>query len=169
MIEYEMYFGPPAPSTENGWPHVRYHVTLKTTRGTFDTSYGMGTGNFPVFNVSVASRTRLTCAEERCHNTLRKNRHAVIVDKSLAADYACKCAMQHKIKPEPREVMYALASDAAGALHGDFETWASEYDYDVDSRKAEKVYNACKETGLALIRLGFSLSDIESLACEEGN
>lgn len=48
--------------------------------------------------------------------------------------------------PELADVLDCLASDASGADNArDFEDWASEYGYDTDSRKAEKIYNACVE------------------------
>jgi hypothetical protein len=46
-------------------------------------------------------------------------------------------------KPEAADVLDCLASDAAEFENArSFEEWASEYGYDEDSRKAEKVYNA---------------------------
>jgi hypothetical protein len=43
---------------------------------------------------------------------------------------------------EPDNVLDCLLSDAAGIENaGSFEEWASEYDYDIDSRKAEAMYN----------------------------
>lgn len=48
--------------------------------------------------------------------------------------------------PTVEEVLDCLASDAAGYDNArSFEDWAGEYGYDVDSRKAERVYNTIKE------------------------
>ena len=49
----------------------------------------------------------------------------------------------HKSPPTLPDVLDNLASDASGydAARG-FEDWASEYGYDTDSRKAERVYRA---------------------------
>jgi hypothetical protein len=39
------------------------------------------------------------------------------------------------------DVLYGLVSDTQGFENArDFEDWASEYGYDVDSRKAERIY-----------------------------
>lgn len=47
--------------------------------------------------------------------------------------------------PTVEEVLDCLASDAAGFDNArNFEEWASEYGYDTDSRKAEKIYNTIK-------------------------
>lgn len=51
------------------------------------------------------------------------------------------------IKDEPKtaDVLNCIASDAAGYENAQsFEDWASEYGYDTDSRKAEKIYRAVK-------------------------
>jgi len=45
--------------------------------------------------------------------------------------------------PEVADVLDYLISDASGYDgSGSFETWAAEYGYDPDSRKAEKIYKA---------------------------
>lgn len=54
------------------------------------------------------------------------------------------------ILPEPASVMRCLLLDGSAIEHGSFEHWASEYCYDTDSRKAEAMYRACVETGLAI-------------------
>jgi hypothetical protein len=47
-------------------------------------------------------------------------------------------------EPTADEVLDCLASDAAGVENtSDFEDWCSDYGYDADSRKAEKIYKAC--------------------------
>jgi hypothetical protein len=52
--------------------------------------------------------------------------------------------------PELRDVLYSLVLDASVIDEGTFESWASNYGYDVDSRKAEATYRACLEIGLQL-------------------
>ncbi len=45
-------------------------------------------------------------------------------------------------EPTAADVLDCLASDASGYDGRDFEEWASEYGYDIDSRRAEKTWNA---------------------------
>ena len=52
--------------------------------------------------------------------------------------------------PELRDVMYSLVLDAGVIDAGGFEEWASEYGYSVDSREAERTYNACMKIALEL-------------------
>ena len=50
----------------------------------------------------------------------------------------------HTKPPTLAGVLDCLASDASGVDNAQsFEDWASEYGYDTDSRKAEKIYNIC--------------------------
>lgn len=51
----------------------------------------------------------------------------------------------HTREPEARDVLDCLASDAAGYDNaGDFGNWCSEYGYDGDSRRAERIYRTVK-------------------------
>jgi hypothetical protein len=51
----------------------------------------------------------------------------------------------HGAAPRLIDVLDSIASDAAGVEDArDFETWASDYGYDPDSRKAERIYRACQ-------------------------
>lgn len=56
-------------------------------------------------------------------------------------------------EPEVSDVLDCLFSDADGVDGVEFEDWASDYGYDTDSRKAERVYAACRRTRRHLLRL----------------
>jgi hypothetical protein len=58
----------------------------------------------------------------------------------------------HKADPTIGTVLSCLRSDA-GAYNLSFEEWCSEYGYDDDSRKAERTYNACRDTAADLENL----------------
>jgi hypothetical protein len=52
----------------------------------------------------------------------------------------------HTENPTLEDVLDCLALDASGVENAkDFEDWCGEYGYDIDSRKAEKIYNVCKQ------------------------
>ena len=58
--------------------------------------------------------------------------------------YFSKGRGHHGAEPTADEVLDCLASDASGVDNArGFEDWASEYGYDTDSRKAEKIYKQC--------------------------
>ena len=57
-------------------------------------------------------------------------------------------------RPELADVLDCLASEATGLENSkDFNDWCSEYGYDSDSRKAERIYNAVQEQTEELSRL----------------
>lgn len=50
----------------------------------------------------------------------------------------------HTKAPEAEDVLNALASDSSSIENNaDFESWAREFGYDTDLRKAEKTFKAC--------------------------
>ena len=53
--------------------------------------------------------------------------------------------------PTAADVLDCLASDSAGT-DMDFESWASDYGYSEDSRKAEQTYKACQREAHKLQR-----------------
>ena len=56
--------------------------------------------------------------------------------------------------PGPKDVLDALASDAVGYENTQgFEEWASEYGFDLDSRKAQRIYRATERQSKALKRI----------------
>jgi hypothetical protein len=61
----------------------------------------------------------------------------------------------HGAEPEADEVLSCLASDAAGVenARGDFAEWCSEYGYNTDSRKAEKIFKVCEHQAARLKNL----------------
>lgn len=54
------------------------------------------------------------------------------------------------ILPDSCDVLSALVNDADVLNHSTFESWAGDYGYETDSRKAEQLYRACLETALKL-------------------
>jgi hypothetical protein len=67
-------------------------------------------------------------------------------------------------KPQPGpsvvDVLSSLLMDGDVLDYAGFEDWASNFGYDEDSRKAEKIYRDCIETAL---KLKAALSDLDKL------
>lgn len=55
-------------------------------------------------------------------------------------------------RPRPEDVLDCLLSDATGELD-DFDAWCAEYGYDTDSRKAYRMWEACRKTRTDLVAL----------------
>lgn len=54
------------------------------------------------------------------------------------------------LMPLPRDVMHSLVMDADVLDHSSFESWAIDFGYETDSRKAEATYRACIEIALKM-------------------
>lgn len=61
------------------------------------------------------------------------------------------------IKPDSQDVIYSLLIDSDVLQYSDFESWAGDFGYDVDSRQAEKTYQACMKIALQFRQIGESL------------
>lgn len=58
------------------------------------------------------------------------------------------------IPPSLDEVVHGFLSDSSSVMSGEtFDDWASDFEYDTDSREAERIYVACGEAWKGLIRL----------------
>lgn len=84
-----------------------------------------------------------------------------------------KAGKKQPRRPDPKKplrvenVLESLAVDAAVIHHDSFESWAGEYGYDTDSRKAEKTYRACRDAAEKLTWwLGIDVLS-ELLSCTE--
>ena len=70
--------------------------------------------------------------------TLRKG------NRQLTTYFSQGYAINHE--PTAEDVLDCLASDSSSVDNArSFEDWAGDYGYDTDSRKAEKIYNACRK------------------------
>lgn len=118
---------------------LNYRVTcLKNGRPFLTTDYGMGSAHVP-------GQTKLTGYDKREIVRLSCETGRVQVVKSHGI-YATKTAILPKIE----DVYYSLVLDSDVLDYSNFEQWASEFGYNPDSIKGEKVYRACLEISLAL-------------------
>ena len=68
--------------------------------------------------------------------------------------YFSKGVGHHGKEPSAEEVIDCMASDAAGIENASgFDDWCSEYGFDADSRKAERVFKACQRQARQLNQL----------------
>lgn len=97
------------------------------------------------------------CPSYRQREELRRSRD---YDEAIRTEvFTGRNAKTNKPIPvDPVDVFRCVLSDADALDYGSFEEWASNYGFDTDSRKAEAMYRACVDTGLALrARLGDGL------------
>ena len=134
------------------WVHLTFSVRLtRNGREVLTTPYKMGVGHVP--KVALLAVRLATPHERHCQNTIRNNKtphHEAPGYLSLLE----KAARLAKVAPTLADVLHSLVSDGAAYFDAEtFETWASNYGYDTDSRKAEQVWKACDEIGRKLARV----------------
>ena len=120
-------------------PSLNWRVTL----GPLTTDYSQGCGHCPAYKkwgyryvVEVAA-VRAECETGYAHTIAVGGEN---VPRSLNTRIP---------GPDLADVVYSLVLDTSVLDYADFESWASEVGYDIDSRRAEKTYQECLKTSLA--------------------
>lgn len=86
--------------------------------------------------------------------------------REMKTDYSQGSA--HLSPPEFWSVLHCLLSDISGIEDETFEDWCSNYGMDTDSREAEKIFNACRDTLPKLRKLlGTDFDRVRALEEEE--
>lgn len=123
-------------------PTVNWRVRLLrhgANRVIWEGDYSQGTGHlktpprFDPRSVDGAMAIRAAC------ETGKGRRHPASLVASVQA-----------VPPTVVDILSSLLLDASAIDEGSFEDWAASFGYDPDSRKAEKIWKACVETGLKL-------------------
>lgn len=132
-------------------PSLNWRVSLyKGERLILSGDYSAGCAHCPAYKLSVKqagsqnsvmrdSLIRAECETGRPHFPAADGRPVPRV-----------LAYREPIMPDPCDVFHSFLSDGEAIDAGSFESWAADYGYDEDSRKAFAAYNACIQTGLAL-------------------
>ncbi len=82
--------------------------------------------------------------------------------KSRQLTTSFKQGLAHKEDPEAHDVLGCMLVDASSVAGVSFEDFCSEFGYDPDSRRAEKLFKDCNSNAKKLIR--FLGTDIEDFA-----
>lgn len=115
---------------------LNWRITLtKAGRPVVTTDYSAGIGHCPSYSQREAARPSLDYAEKIARET----------ETGLTANLSRK-----RIQADTVSMFASLVQEADVIDHPTFESWARDLGYDVDSRKAETLYRACLEIGLAL-------------------
>lgn len=149
-IDYKAVFVPQSASRNSAetMPSLNWRVTLKRRGHTFATDYMQGIGHVPrPASFHVPGDARLWERDERAKSAAD--------GKYVKGAYRFDGAFNLRVTlpaPALADVLYCLLSDGEATEYG-FEEWCANFGYDADSRKAEKTYYVCVDTGRALERL----------------
>lgn len=77
----------------------------------------------------------------------------VVSETGVGTNFRTRYAKFTCRPPLLKDVLYCLILDSSVLDHPTFESWASDYGYDADSRKAKNIYNVCLKLALKLRQL----------------
>lgn len=152
------------------WKSLNWKVTIKSNgRDVITTDFASGIGNTPSHSGKAPLRwtgNPKKWAEYAGAWEIENGYEAAPAMFNRGIGDRQDFVKRHRDKPllpAIADVMHSLICDAGVLNSATFEDWASEYGYDPDSRKAEKIYRACLEIALQL-RAGFGDSGMVEIA-----
>ena len=144
-------FVPASTFKDDEWKRGAVNFTVKIKRGdwcAYHGPYAYGVGHLPGYVAKYADK--LMCESIM---TAMRDRGVWPID-GLTIFNNGQHPLNWRAAPVPapllRDVMYSLLADYPVIDYGSFESWASDYGYDTDSRKAEQTYRACLDNALQL-------------------
>lgn len=148
-------------------PSLNWVVTIsRNDREILSTEYMAGCAHCPSYNTKPPKAFDrpermwpLIVANEECERGFKMNYMGWMSGFT-------KDRLKGPILPDIKDVLHSLILDASVLGHGSFESWAEDFGYTPDSRKAESIYRACLdialklrngigETGLAALNIAF--------------
>lgn len=120
---------------------------MRNDRVILTTDYSQGLGHMSNYSELTCGRSGVTilqmeslveAAERGCY-VVKPDPHPHLLGKKIKL-------------PEPLidDVLCSLVLDSSAIDHANFESWADDCGYETDSRKAEAIYKACLDIGLAI-------------------
>lgn len=106
-------------------------------------------------NTAISSKVKRVDANPNMEDMGAGARHFLITLKAgrFTMRVPFSQGSAHTVAPTTADVLDCLAMDAAGYENArSFDDWASEYGYDTDSRKAERIYKVCQRAAASLKR-----------------
>lgn len=122
---------------------INWRVTIKRGKHFLTTDYQQGIGNLPCKLKGLPTSLHN-------YNIVQLIVH-LAVETGRFSNSEFGIGFKPLQKPELRDVLHALVNDSDVLdFAGSFEDWASNYGYDADSRKAERIYNECLKHALKM-------------------
>jgi hypothetical protein len=147
-LEYSAEFVPfsksrnAKPAPKRSELSINWHVTLTCNGRAFTCDYSQGIGHLPE-NCRIPFNGRVTIeVNENIRGAVERG------CGPFAGSYLVKG--QSLQPPAFSDVLECLVLDAGALDFADFESWASNYGYEKDSRAAEAIYRTCLDQALKL-------------------
>jgi hypothetical protein len=143
----------------NPWPCITFDCVIsKGENKVWNGPYSLGVGH-----VKILKPLGLPMEFEAIFYTLQNKPNAQFKDKMLHARLATFLAKYQKVSPSLADVLYSILIDGSPYFDNEtFEDWCANFGYDVDSRKAERMYRVCDDTGRQMVK-ALGREEIEKL------
>lgn len=138
----------PNPKGDN----IKWSVTLcKNDKEVLTTDFSHGIGHLPKIDPSWhggnSGKYKQYMLKMQSDEMLSTGKQCRLIQQ--ASGYTFKYLGDLE-PPSIADVVYCLMIDSEVLNYSSFEDWAESYGYDTDSRKAEKIYDACMKTALKM-------------------
>lgn len=150
-LEYLAEFVPQSKSrrADEKHPSLNWRIAIKRGGASMTADYMQRIGHLPGYKFpGIQTSIIVNGYHKRAAESGKYARNA-----TEAYGNSCLGLVAKIPPPGLADVLRCLLLDAEAIDAGGFEEWAIEFGYDIDSRKAEGIYNACHETGLKLRRM----------------
>ncbi len=150
-------------SAEEKQKSLNWKVTIVSPNGQFTCDYMKGIGHLPYPNTSFMKLNsyQSSSLNEAINSAVETGvaRKISIVGKDL------KVGIGNAEFPTPtmKEVLESLCLDSDVKNYLSFESWAKEFGYDTDSKKAEKIYTSCQKAAEGLAKVLGGVDNIDKV------
>lgn len=151
-LEIKSVFVPLSESRNAGekLPTLNYKVSLiKNGKTILTTDYSMGYAHTPGHK-----NPQKDCGSRSYHmqHIAEECQKGYALFRAPSGSFMPKGGVNHKkwILPDTVDVIYSLLQNGDVLDYSGFESWASDFGYDPDSRKGEKIYKDCLAIALKL-------------------
>lgn len=144
-----------------------YHYIVKLFKGDsmiLETEYSQGLGHMQGYNEKDYCNYKVKdLVKVMLEKGIELKKHVKLFDyfDCVGKEWFIKLKTQkHELKTA--DILYSLVVDSDCITCGSFEDWCSNYGYDTDSIKANKIYNDCLQIGLKM-NSAFNLPELQEL------
>ncbi|MHA6860362.1 hypothetical protein [Ralstonia pseudosolanacearum] len=136
-------------NAESEHKSLNWKVTLSSIRNKMTFDYSKGIGHLPYPSVFQLSRHQRSVVNQAIDSAVETGIARKIARGAMA--FTIMPGKEEFPTPNLQEVLYSLVQDADVMNYLTYEQWSSDFGYDPDSRKGEKVYEECRTQASKLI------------------
>ena len=145
---------------------LNWKIALRGNNHAFSTDYSKGIGHLGYQWLNSFHQIKSLRDAEKANSLIFDAvEKGVAYNVNTVTQFNSDFLRQKKEFPNPtvKEVLESLSLDASVVEYPTFESWAGDMGYDSNSRKDEKVYNACKEIAADFIKVVGGTAKLEQL------